>query len=254
MTRDVSPDMERCELTFLDRVPIDLEKARKQHDLYGRLLEDLGCRVSRLPAAEGCPDCCFIEDAAIVLDETAVITMMGALSRRPESQGVFEALQTHRRRIHTMALPATVDGGDVLHLGRRLFVGLSARSNEAGVRFLQEALGRDGYDVAGVRLEGCLHLKSAVTALGPDRVLLNPRFLDPALLPGVSWLPVPPEEPWAGNILRIGEGVVVHSGFERTIRLLEAEGLRVHPLDVSEFLKAEAGLTCKSLIFEAEVP
>jgi dimethylargininase len=254
ITREVSPEIGRCELTFIERTPIDLDRARRQHDAYCDLLGELGCQVSRIPAEPGCPDSCFVEDAAVVVDEAAVLTMMGAPSRRPESRGVKEALGARRTRVFTMELPATMDGGDVLVVDRRVFVGLTARTNEAGVGVLARCLAPFGYEVSGVELSGCLHLKSAVTVLGPDRVLLNPRWLDPARLGGLATLPVPEEEPWGANVLRIGGNVLVHQGFGRTIRRLEAEGIRVVPLDVSEFLKAEAGLTCKSLILQEEAP
>jgi dimethylargininase len=248
ITREVSPEIDRCELSFLPREAIDLARAVRQHDRYCLVLESLGLHVLRLPAEPGCPDCCFVEDAAIVLDEIAILTAMGAPSRRAESKGVAAALRPYRRVIE-MTLPSTLDGGDLLRVGRRLFISLSARTNADGVLFVREALGPLGYNVIPLETKGCLHLKSAVTSLGGDRVLVNAAWLDPSSLSGLEILTVPPEEPEAANVLEVRGEILVHSGFERTMRLLEAEGFRVRPLDVSEFLKAEAGLTCKSVLF-----
>jgi len=249
LTRAVSPEIARCELTYLAREAIDYDRAVAQHEAYCRALESGGRRVLRLPSPAGCPDGCFVEDAAVVVDEVAILTMMGAPSRRGESPGIDEALRPYRRVLR-MELPATMDGGDVLRVGRSFFVGLSARSNEAGVAFLQQALAPFGYDVRGVALTGCLHLKSAATSLGGRRALVNSLWINRRDLPGVDCLEIPKEEPWGANVLTVDGRVLVHQGFAATIRRLEAEGLRVEPLDVSEFLKAEAGLTCKSVLFD----
>lgn len=248
LTREVSSDLARCELTFLEREPIDSVLAQRQHDNYCKTLEGLGLKVERIPEAQGCPDCCFIEDAAIVLDELAIITHLGAPSRRGESQGVAEALRPYRRLVE-MSPPATLDGGDVLRVGRRIFVGLSERTNEAGLGFVKSVAEPLGYSVTALEPRGCLHLKSAVTALEENRVLLNPRWL--ANVAGLDCVPVPRSEPWAANVLTIGRDVIVHQAFQQTIGLLEREGYLVKPIDVSEFLKAEAGVTCKSLILSS---
>jgi dimethylargininase len=249
VTRAVSPEIARCELTFLDREAIDTPRAVAQHEAYCAALEGVGRRVVRLPAPPGCPDGCFVEDAAIVVDEIAILTMMGAPSRRGESPGIEEALRPYRKVVR-MELPATLDGGDVLRIGRRFFVGLSARSNPAGVAFLDRVLRPFGYEVSGVPLTGCLHLKSAATSLGGERALVNPAWIARASLPGVECLDVADHEPGAANVLATDGRVFVHQGYEATARRLEAEGFAVLTLDVSEFLKAEAGLTCKSLLFE----
>jgi dimethylargininase len=249
ITREVSPEIEHCELTFLERGAIDFNRAVTQHEAYCHLLEALGIKVIRLKAAPGCPDSCFVEDPAVVLDEIAVITMLGAASRRPESPGIAEALSPYRK-LATMALPQTLDGGDLLRIDRRLFVGLTARTNEGGVKFMKDIATPLGYEVIPLEPKGCLHLKSAVTHLGDGRVIANKEWIDPRPFTGLEVLPVPREEPWGANVLEVRGEIVVHSGHPRTIRLLEKEGLRVKALDVSEFLKAEAGLTCKSLIFQ----
>jgi len=248
LTRDVSPDLQRCLLTFQPRVPIDVEQAVRQHDAYVRVLESLGLKVLRLPADPALPDCCFVEDAAVVLDEVAVLMRMGATSRRGESAAIADALASYRTLVAIEA-PATIDGGDVLAMGRRLFVGLSSRTNAAGVEALAKAVRELGYVVTPVRVTGSLHLKSAVTAVGMGAVLANPGWVDLTPFAGLEVIAVAPDEPSAANVLRVGEAVVAASAFPRTADRLRARGLEVVTVEVSEFLKAEAGVTCKALLF-----
>jgi len=213
------------------------------------VLEGLGLRVERLPADDSLPDCCFVEDAAIVLDEVAVITRMGAPSRRGETDAVAAALARYRPLVR-LREPARIDGGDVLVVGRRIFVGLSNRTDSAGLQALAEAVRRHGYEVVSVRMRDCLHLKTAVTAVGPGLLLVNREWVDPAELGGHDAIDVDRGEPFAANVLAIGTSVVVAEGFPRTAERLSARGLDVHPVDVSEFQKAEGGVTCKSLVFD----
>jgi dimethylargininase len=248
LTRGVSPALARCELTFLAREPIDLERAVAQHAAYERLLEELGLRVVRIEGDADLPDCCFVEDTAIVLDEVAVITRMGAPSRRGETAAVAAALAPYRRIVR-LEEPARIDGGDVLVLGRRLFVGLSNRTDAAGTRALAEAVRPHGYEVVLVPMRDCLHLKTAVTAAAPDLLVVNREWADLAPLRGFETVDVAPGEPWAANVLHVGRAVVVADGFPRTADRLRARGLDVHAVDVSEFQKAEGGVTCKSLLF-----
>jgi dimethylargininase len=250
LTRGVSPSLARCELTFLEREPIDVARAVAQHEDYCRLLARLGLELLSLPADPAHPDCCFVEDTAIVLDEIAVIARPGAPSRRGEVDAVAEALALHRP-LARMAPPATLDGGDVLLAGRRLYTGITARTNLEGAQALQRAVAPFGYEVLPVPVGGCLHLKSAVTALDDDTVLANPDWLDLGPFRGLEVVPVAPGEPGAANVLRLGKALVAHAGFPRTNERIAARGLEIHPVDVSEFLKAEAGVTCKSLVFRS---
>jgi dimethylargininase len=185
---------------------------------------------------------------AVVLDEVALLTMPGAASRRREMAAVEAALADFRPLERT-ALPATLEGGDVLRVGRTLFVGRSPRTNEAGIARLAAVAEPLGYRVRPVTVTGCLHLKSAVTALDHQRLLANPRWLDMSAFTGMSVVAVDPEEPAAANVLRVAGLVIAHPGFPRTLDRVAALGYGVRPLDVSEFLKAEAALTCKSLLF-----
>jgi dimethylargininase len=246
--RGVSPSIGRCELTYLERKPIDLERAVVQHAAYAALLRDLGLEVVEIPTDPALPDCCFVEDVAVVLDDLAVLTRPGAASRRGEIPAVGEALARFRPLARVEA-PATLEGGDVLAVGRTLYVGRSPRTNAAGIEGLRSLAEPLGYRVVAVPVTGCLHLKTAVTALDDGHLLTNSSWIDPAPLRGLEIVEVAPEEPGAANVLRVGDGLVVHPGFPRTLERIVARGYDVHLLDVSEFLKAEAALTCKSLLF-----
>src|SRR5467141_4274454 len=162
ITRAVSPAIVHCEISFIDRCPIDLSKAQDQHHSYEMLLEKLGARVLSLPAEPALPDSMFVEDPAIVLDELAVILPLGTETRRPEAASIAQALAKFRK-LARVELPGQVEGGDVLRIERRLFAGLSKRTNAEGIRQLASIVGPYGYQVVSVAVTGCLHLKSAVT-------------------------------------------------------------------------------------------
>jgi dimethylargininase len=250
LTREVSPTIVRCELTFLAREPIDVARAAAQHDRYCAALAEAGLDVVRLPAAADLPDSVFVEDAAVVVDEVAVIAAMGAPSRRGETEAVAEALAADRPLVR-LAPPARLDGGDVLVVGRQVFVGRSGRTDDAGARALASALAPFGYTIVPVDVTGCLHLKSAVTALDSATVLVNREWIDPAPFAGYAQVAVDASEPWAANVLAVAGVVFAHAAFARTAGRLAARGYEVRPLDVSEFLKAEAGVTCKSIVYRA---
>lgn len=249
LTRPVSPAINRCELTHIDREPIDLDRAIRQHAAYERCLAELGCRVASVPAEPELPDAVFVEDTAVVVDELAVLTRPGAPSRRAETISVGRALAEYRPLARIEA-PGTLDGGDVLRVGRQLFVGQTGRSNAAGIDMLRTLLAPHGYAVEAVAVQGCLHLKSAVTRVAEGAVLLNPDWVDAAPFDQFTCVRVDPAEPHAANALVLGEAVVVAAAYPRTAARLEAMGLRVVRLDMSELAKAEGALTCCSLILE----
>jgi len=248
--RGVPPTLADCELSFREREPIDLERALAQHAAYAALLRTLGLEVVELPADPAFPDCCFVEDVAVVLDEVALLTRPGASSRRGEVVAV-EAALAHYRPIETTPPPATLEGGDVLRVGRTLYVGRSCRTDEAGCARLAALAEPLGYRVVRVAVTGCLHLKSAVTALDDERLLVNRAWLDPSPFDGLELVDVAAEEPGAANVLRVAGLVIAHPGFPRTLERVASLGYAVRPLDISEFLKAEAALTCKSLMLAA---
>ena len=249
ITRPVPASLAECELTHLDRVPIDVGRASAQHQAYEAALTSLGCTIRHLPAADDLPDSVFVEDVAIVLDEVAVITRPGAVSRRAERDSVAPVLSEYRELV-ALSAPGTLDGGDVLRLGRTLYIGLSTRTNDDGARQLARLVRRFGYEVRCVQTSACLHLKSAATALAADRVLCNPAWLDSWAFEGVELVNVAPEEPHAANVLRVGDALLCAAAHERTAGELRARGYLVDVVDVSELAKAEAGVTCCSLVIE----
>jgi dimethylargininase len=249
-TRGVPASIGACELTHLERQPIDVGVARAQHRAYEEALEGLGCRVESLPALDSLPDSVFVEDVAIVLDEIAVVTRPGAESRRPEAAEIAPALAACRS-LAFVDPPGTLDGGDVLRLGRQLYVGVSGRSNESGIGQLRDIVRSHGYTVMGVPVGACLHLKSAVTEVAPGVILVNPAWIDRAAFGAAMLIEVDPGEPGGANGLAVGGGVIYPMSFPRTRQRLEAAGLAVVPVDVSELQKAEGAVTCCSLIVPA---
>jgi dimethylargininase len=247
LTRAIPPSISRCELTHLERTPIDVALASRQHELYERTLAELGCTVRRIAPEPELPDSVFVEDAAVVVDEVAVITRPGAASRRAETDSVRDALAPHRP-LRFVSAPGTIDGGDVLRVGRRLWVGLSSRTNAEGARQLRDFLAPFGYEVASIEVNGCLHLKTAASTIADDLLLVDPARVDDRCFTGVRTIAIHPDEPFAANVLRIGRILVCSAAALRTQERLIAAGLPVRPLDVSELAKAEAGVTCCSLL------
>jgi dimethylargininase len=250
VTRPVSDSLANCELTHLARESIDVARAARQHADYERLLVALGASLVRVAAAHELPDAVFVEDTAIVLDEIAVITRPGAAPRRHETPAVAAVLADYRS-LRTMTAPATLDGGDVLRVGRTLYVGRSGRTNELGIGQLAGFVAPFGYRVTPVAFEACLHLKSAACALGDELLLLNPAAVSPAAFPGCETIAVDERESSAANALWIGDAIVYPSQYPRTRDRLAQRGLRVMEIEAGELAKAEGGVTCCSLIFEA---
>ncbi len=252
ITREVSPALAQCELSFVDRAPIDVARAQAQHAAYCRALEALGCEVIRLPAEAAFPDSVFVEDVALAFDEIAIATRPGAESRRDEGAAVLGVLGSFRRVLRIEA-PGTLDGGDVLRIGKRVFVGMSARSNDAGRAQLRELLAPFGYTVEGVVTRDCLHLKSAVTQVAEDVVLINPKWLADAVpFAAYRQIEVDPTEEHAANAVRIGDALLYPDCFPRTLARLRAAGINVTTVDVSELQKAEGAVTCCSVLFHSE--
>lgn len=248
ITRDVSPDLGGCELSFVPRMPIDPARAVAQHHGYQQALTALGCHVVSLAAEPNLPDAVFVEDVAVVFNEVAVMTRPGAVSRRAEGASVAQLLACYRPLLAIEA-PGTLDGGDVLRIGRNVYVGESARSNASGIGQLRDLLAGHDYRVQGVPIRDCLHLKSAVTQAADGVVLLQPEWVDRAAFAGLRIIEVDPDEPHAANVLRIGDGVVMPACFPRTRQRLADAGIAVTAVDVSELQKAEGAVTCCSLVF-----
>ncbi|MBI4760038.1 MAG: dimethylargininase [Chloroflexi bacterium] len=249
ITRDISPRFNECELTHLERAPIDVEKARAQHRGYVNALKQLGCSVLELPAEADLPDSVFVEDTAVILPEAAVLTRPGADSRKPEVESIAQALSPLVKLL-SIREPATLDGGDVLVVGKRIFVGMSTRSNEEALLQLQELLGGYGYSVRGVPLRDCLHLKSAVTRVNDHTLLINKHWVDTAFFADYNLIEVDPSEPYAANCLPIGDAIIFPAAFPQTRAKLETLGCKIVSVEVDELAKAEGAVTCCSLILQ----
>jgi dimethylargininase len=239
--RGVSPSIHLCELTHLQREPIDYERASAQHQQYAHLLASLGCQVIEIAADPAYPDCVFIEDTALVFDDVAVITRPGAESRRGEVTAVADVL-TQYRRLESIEAPATVDGGDVLILDDRIYVGLSERTNTFAIEQLARYTDRE---VIPVRVDGCLHLKTAVTRVGDDALLVNRAWIDVAPFDDWKLIDIDPSEPFAANAMLVDDVIVYPNAFPKTLAKLPGE---VRTVDASELAKAEGGVTCCALL------
>jgi len=241
ITRELSPEIARCELSYIERQPIDFRRAQHQHEEYERRLMMHGCTIVHAAATPDMPDGVFVEDAAVVLDDVAIITRPGAESRRGETESVAAALKRFRK-LKRVEAPGTLDGGDVLAINGKLHIGISQRTNEEAV----EQLGANA-----IRFQGCLHLKSAVTQIAARTLLLNPEWVDARQFPGFEAIAVDPREPFAANALRLDDILIYSASYPLTLRRLQSRGFRVETLEVDELEKAEAGVTCCSLIFDA---
>jgi dimethylargininase len=248
ITRKSARALDACELTYREREPIDADVAARQHRGYCEALRACGARVLTLPRVDELPDSVFVEDTAIVLDEVAVLTRPGVESRRGEV-GLIESEVARLRPVVKVESPATLEGGDVMSVGRRLYVGLSPRTNEEGAEALRRFAEPHGYEVLTVEPRGCLHLKSGCSALDDETVLVNPEWVDARAFKECEVVAVDSAEPWAANVLRVGDSICVSAAFPRTATMLSARGYDVRAVEVSEFAKAEGALTCMSLLF-----
>jgi dimethylargininase len=249
IVREIPEALARCELSFVERTQIDLELARRQHEAYAQALAERGCELLRMRPLDEFADSVFVEDTALVFDELAVLTRPGAPSRRGEVESIGAVLGRYRPLARIEA-EGTIDGGDVLRIGRKVFVGRSARSNDEGIRQLAAILQPHGYSVLAVSTRECLHLKSAVTQVAPDTILVQPRWLDESGSPfaGYQRIEVDPAEEHAANAVLLNAGIVYPDCFPRTRARLEQAGIEVTAVDVSELQKAEGAVTCCSLL------
>lgn len=247
--REVSPQLAACELSHLERAQIDATRARRQHQEYTAALVALGCRLEWLPPLPAHADGVFVEDTAVVLAQLAVVTRPGIDSRRGETASVAAALARHLPVVQ-LREPACLEGGDVVRIGRNFYVGLSARSNAHGVAQLAAAIAAFDCAVHPVAMNGCLHLKSACSFIPPQTLLVNPSWIDPGALGRHEVIAVDAHEPYGANTLSIAGTTLVSAAYPRTRERLEAAGIATRALEVSELHKAEAALTCMSLLLE----
>jgi dimethylargininase len=250
IVRGVSAGFARALAAVPPDPPIDVARARAQHAGYVAALRRAGAEVIELPADDALPDCCFVEDTAVIAGGVALLARPGAPARQAEPAAVRAALAA-RLPVHEMTAPATLDGGDCLRLGRRLHVGRSARTSAAGAARAREVFAPAGVEVIEVPVEGALHLKSVCSPLGDDVVLVAEGALPPGTFAGAREIVVPAAEAPAANAVVIGRTALVAAGFPETARLVAAAGFEVIPVDTSEMRKADGALTCLSILVPA---
>lgn len=250
-TRQVSPRIAECALTHLDRQPIDAALAEVQHAAYEQALRDADYNVIRLPALPEDPDAVFVEDTAVLLTDHAIITRPGTASRRDEVVSTAKGLEPYfaTRRLSAGYL----DGGDVLKIGKTLYVGQSNRTDAEGTAALEIEVAPLGYDVVPIGLGRCLHLKTAVTfagvgGSGRPTLLANTDWVDVGRFGDMEVISVGDDEPFAANVVKAGDRLIMAAGSPRTAAKLRERGFKLVEVDLSELQKAEAGGTCMSLI------
>jgi dimethylargininase len=249
LTHIVSPRLNECELAYRSRQPIDIGVASEQHAAYCDSLRSFGLKVIELEINRDYPDSVFIEDSAVVMDEVAVLSRPGVASRRGEVEAIGEELRNYREIEHIQA-PGTLEGGDVLVVGKKVYVGISSRTNDLGALALEKILANFEYTVVRVNVLGALHLKSAVTAIDEATILANPKWFDTAPFANYRMITVADTEPWAANALPVGGTILMADGYPITSEKVVRLGYQVKLLDIRELQKAEAGLTCSSIIFQ----
>lgn len=247
IVRDIPDSFPQCVTTFQGSSPIDVTLARLQHRAYCATLEGLGLELVRLVADEGLPDCCFVEDTTLVVEEMAILTELGTPSRKQETHAIAEALLP-LRPLQRIQPPATLEGGDVMRIGKVLYIGVSRRTSRAGIAQVGSLLGPHGYTIIPVEVWGTLHLKSVCTYVGRNCVVMAEGHFDTGVLAGFTQVVVPPAEAYAANCLAVGDQVLLPAGYPETAALLAALGFSVISLDMSEFEKADGALTCMSVL------
>ncbi len=248
LMREVSPSIANCEVTNITGRPIDPQQAAKEHESYAQCLRDLGYKIHMIEADENLPESSFIEDTAIVLDEIAVIAHPGASSRRGETKAVSEALSIYRD-LDFIGESGTLDGGDVLKVGRVIYAGKSCRSSAVGIGRLREIVRRYDYEVISVPVNGCLHLKTAASLVADDTLLINPQWVNPDDFRDLELVTVDPSEPYGANSLMVEGGIIYSISYPNTRRKLDGMGLNVEAIDITELSKAEGNISCCCIPF-----
>lgn len=251
ITRAPGPELSECLLTYVDRLPIDTDLAVAQHQAYEKLLQEFGYECRSLAADRRFPDGVFVEDVAVVLDEIAIITAPNPVSRQGEWPSVEVELR-NCRPIRHLPRQVTLEGGDVLRIGRNLLVGISTRTDVRGYAAFDQIVAEYGYRTRAIKVHGGLHLKTVCTALDDQSLLVDPRGINLSELAPWRTVTVPDDEPWGANVMRLDQEIVVSSAASATAAMLERMSYRVRMLDISELQKAEAGLTCLSLLCESQ--
>lgn len=244
LVRPPSTNFSRAVSEHPESGSIDPSLARQQHAAYGQALQAGGLKVELLEPLEGFPDSVFIEDNAVILDGRAILTSMKATSRKGETDFLAETLQS-RLPVVSLRPPVFIDGGDVLQTEDTVFVGLSQRTNKAAIEALQSLTAKT---VTPVPVKKGLHLKTSVSYLGNGVLVIRPSGVETERFKAFDWIAVADDEAYAANCLAVGNHVILPAGFPRLEQQLQKRGLIPLPVAMSEFQKADGGVTCLSLI------
>lgn len=229
----------------------DYEKALAQHAAYVKTLESLGAKVTVLEADEAFPDSCFVEDVAVLCPECAVLTRPGTESRAGEVAFMAPVLEQFypADKIFSLKAPATLEGGDVMKVGKQFYVGLSKRTNAEGVKQLGELLAPYGYTVTGVPFTGVLHLKTGAVYLEENTMLMKAHFVEKEAFAPYQKMVVPEQEDYAANCVWFNGKVIVPAGYPTVLKMVQDAGYETVECDTGEFKKIDGGLSCLSLRF-----
>ena len=249
ITRGIGASFSRAIVQHAPVTPIDVAAARREHAAYVEALQALGFEVIVLAADERFPDGCFVEDCAVVHEGRALMTRPGAPSRRGEVEGLRETL-ARLAQVETMQAPATLEGGDCLRIGQRLYVGLGARTNAAGLERAREVFAPVGLEVIGVPIGDLLHLKCICSSPGPGHVLVAADTVAPTTFADVDAIVVPPDEAHAANCVAADGAVLIPWGCPVTAKALQGAGYRVATIDNEQIRRADGALTCLSIRVE----
>jgi dimethylargininase len=236
-------------LTSVDLGTPDYPSAVAQHEAYCKALSDCGVEVIVLDADERFPDSCFVEDVAVCARDFAVITRPGHASRRGETQAIRKVLDGFYSNIFSVSSAGTVEGGDILKVSDHFFIGLSERTNLKGALDVAGIFSRFGYTSSLIELQELLHLKTGVSCLDEEYLLVSSALQTADEFKRFNLVLVPDEEAYAANCIRVNDKVIVPSGYPKTSRLLKEHGFDIIEVDVSEFRKIDGGLSCLSLRF-----
>ena len=248
IVRGIPNTFQDCVTISHNTPKINVELARQQHETYCTTLEQLGLKLIRIEADDALPDCCFTEDIAIVFNDLAIITSPGTPSRVAETVEM-EKIVAPLKKIYHLSPPATLDGGDVLKIDKKIFIGNSLRTNEEAIKQVAAIINPKGYEVIGVKIWNTLHLKSVCTYLGNGCIILAEGYLDDKIFSQYDKIILPKEEAYCANCLVVNGKVLISKGFPKTKSLIEAKEFSVIEMEISETKKADGALTCSSIIF-----
>jgi dimethylargininase len=226
-------------------------RALTQHAGYIAVLESCGVEVHIMEADPGFPDACFVEDTAVLAEQVAVITNLGAPTRQGEERQVEAALRDYYRddQIEHITAPGTLEGGDVMRIGNHFYAGLSARTNEEGAHQLIQFLNKHGYTGSMVKVNEMLHLKSGLAYLEKNLLLAAGEFIRHPTFADFITIPIDLKDAYSANCINVNGTVLIPAGYPATREKIEAAGLPTREVDVSEFRKIDGGLSCLSLRF-----